>query len=223
MTEPLALNCHSISGIVCFAFAAILGLASIISTARSNDPDNYNWEAAKYAAIALGSLCIIMGVTAYSCTFKAARQYMDQRDSTSPKGFMIASWIIFAIFILNGILLIALGVSDDDVATGWVVSCVFWGLVGWGLMFVYQEKARKSTPSQQVLPTTKEHTVAAPSHPSGAMAASHYPPMEEEAQTYVTIETTINEDGTRSIKTIRRSVNPDGTITIEERVEEAAA
>lgn len=89
---------------------------------------------------------MISYIIATPLTFSGALKYMKLRNSAGIKGLMIASWVIYGIEILNGDSMIAMGASDEDVPTGWIVFYLFRSIFGWVLMFIHAEKARKSPP-----------------------------------------------------------------------------
>jgi hypothetical protein len=214
---PLPLNKPSIAGITLFLFSVAFGISSIALTAVSWDENyqdmmyyDHDYSSAHIAALVTGGLCLLTAVLAYPLTFTGAQNYMRERNSRGIQGLMIASWVLYGIMVLNGVLAIALGAADDNEApeTGWVVAIVTIMVIGWILMFVHAETARKSPDV-----TSFSQDVVRPQPVE--------PPMDTVVAPNVitTVTTTVNKDGTHTRKTVKRTTNPDGSITVQETVE----
>lgn len=206
---PLPLNCLSIGGIVCMSLMTVFGIASIVCTALSWNTYGENYEAAIIAALSCGFCCLVTAIIAYPLTYGGAQRYMKQQNSTGFKGLMITAWAFYGIMIVNGLTTIALRVTGWVIGTGWVIIVVLWGIAGWIMMFVHAEKARKS-PAQSVLPTMSTANKESTKKPHN----SWFP------DTWFTVTTTFNKDGTQTREIIKHTKNPDGSVTEEKTVEE---
>lgn len=219
---PLPCNCLSIGGIVCISLAAILGLLSIIFTAKAWKEDTYYDQTNAYLASGFGAICLFFGVIAYVLTFLGAKGFRKQhQDDTSNgnngfKWLMITSWIFFGIGIINGATAIAVGVTGGDVSVGFIVYIVLWAIIGWALMFSYAEIARRSSPGRDSAVLPRNAKVAIEQGGDG----SSMPQMGDGTTTVTTKTVTVDNDGTRNMKTVTRTTNPDGSVVVEETFEE---
>lgn len=211
-SAPLQYNCPSIGGMVCISLEALLGVISIIFTAKTWTYDTYSddYYTALYAAIGIGCLALVFAIIAYPLTYVSANSFQKQNSSTGIKGLMITSWVFYGITIINGIAAIYVGASGGDVTTAFVVYIVLWGLVGWSFMFAHAEKARRYSPGQ-----ASSSSAVAPQNATilpdyKGSATTNVP------STVITKFVTENADGTRTIKTVKRTTNPDGSIVVEE-------
>ena len=212
--SPLPRNSHAKAGIICMPLMIAFGIGSIVSlsiawsSCVSYDYGTYGCyyeyfnEGAEAAGLACGALFLVAAIAAYPLTYVGAQRYMKEQNSTGIKGLMIAAWVFYGILIVTGISMIAVGAKKSTlVGPGWVTYEVLWAIVGWIMMFVHAEKARKS-PARSVLPTTSNEV--SPENPD----------------TWVTEKVFYNQDGTQTRETIKHTKNPDGSITVEKTVEE---
>ena len=188
-------------------FMIAFGIASIVCltiawNSFSSDYDYYYYDddydyvyyniTYEVVGLACGACFLVAAITAYPLTYKGARHYMKERNSTGVKGLMIAAWVFYGILIVSTIGMIAVGAfwyfffGYALIGPGWVTGEVIWAIVGWIMMFVHAEKARKS-PAK-----------SSPEHPD----------------TWVTENVNFNQDGTQPRKTTKYTKNPDGSINV---------
>ena len=195
------INSTSIWGIISFAFSTCFGIASIASTAVAYDMSYMS--AAHVAALLTGALAFVSAIIAYPLTYVGGSMHMRQHTSRGINGLMIASWVMFSIFVMWGGIILCVGAAVG-VEVGWGVAIVIWMMLGWSLMFLYAELARRSP----VLNSTGQSTRTIAFGSSNGLSKSEP----------VTIELRVNPDGTQT--TIKRTLNPDGSVTVEETKEE---
>ena len=195
---PLPLNSFSISGIICMSLMTAFGIGSIVCTAllwNMND-----WD---IGAISCGLCFLVAAIIAYPLTYVGAQCYMDQQSSTAMKGLMITAWVFYGIMIVNGIAMVLVVVMGWAIGMVWVIFEVLWALVGWIMMFVHAEVARK-LPIWSVLPLTTMVYHTSPVN----LDYGWFP------NTWYTTKTSINEDGTQTREITTYSKNPDGSVTV---------
>ena len=192
-----------------FGIASIVSLTIAWSSYFSYDYyENYYYydytSAAEAAGLACGACFLVAAIAAYPLTYKGAQHYMKELNSTGIKGLMIAAWVFYGILIVTSIAMIAVGaVWYVLIGPGWVTFEVVWAIIGWIMMCVHAEKARKS-PARSVLPTMSTANEASPENPD----------------TWVTEKVIFNKDGTQTRETTKHTKNLDGSITVEKTVEE---
>jgi len=77
--------------------------------------------------------------------FCAAKQYQRQHRGGNYVGiiaWMIVSWIIYVISVLNNLSAVGVGAGGGDVAVGWVAALFIVSLIAWALMLVHAELSR---------------------------------------------------------------------------------
>lgn len=186
----------------------VFGIASIVCTALSWDTHGENYKVAIIVALSTGFCCLTTAIIAYPLTYGGAQRYMKQQKSTGIKGLMITAWVFYGIMIVNGLAMIALRATGHAIVTEWVIYEVLWGIAGWIMMFVHAEKARKS-PAQSVLPTTATTYKESTENPYNSWSPN----------TWYTVKTTFNKDGTETREIIKHSKSSDGNVTEDGTVE----